>query len=251
MAKLSGFCLSALLIVLCLRINVYCYPNAFRDDASSPTSAASRTASENERETSRQNVSESKSESSETRPADENQRSAGESDEKSTNDDAKSQPSEPSQPSEQPVEQPNDGAPTDETIVAEAQNADVFKGAKGLAFPPRASLEPASATREVSDEISAPTGGGVPASLKKTTNDAATPETLQAPATGASPTAESSKTSLSSKPQGGKYVSIPSVRTDALVPSANDGDCRVVEATRAARTTRVPKSDADANADAR
>ncbi len=232
MAKLSGFCMSALLIVICLWINVYRYPNAFdaaaRGEGAARLDAAPRSLEQAVPQT--PSVVVWASDSSDETDAE-------------TSDETPSEPTrldvepvEPAEPSTPSENAPNPFA-SQETILAE--NAESPLGAtrdeKGAAdfadvssrsLSAQTNFEPATAKRVVSAQSIPEPSRGVPARLESAPrSDDGAPKGLASKG--------SAKTPSATKPQGGKYVSIPALETDALAPAAFDDDCRVIGATRA------------------
>lgn len=237
MAKFSGFCMSALLIVICLWINVCRYPNAFdlpANDSAARLKSFSQSSAHLE---ARANSNSSEFSSDDSAVSND-----------SPNVDEEARPSEFDAPSVSPADESQDEKSStesepQETIFAAKEttpdealgfsadfapaSASQASGSRGLTPVSKglngdANLEPTSLKRGVSADLAPEPSRGVPARLE--------PETS---AKSSLPAADARKPAAS-KPQGGKYVSIPALETDALAPNAlGDGSGRVVGATRA------------------
>lgn len=275
MAKLSGFFMSTLLIVLCLWINVCHYPDAARltpvelpndavpvDETRFPTAEPSERADEQPSERPNEktvasgsararglfvgaaganapkllDVSASRSDAEnakniESAPSAENAESAPSAENAKNAESAENA---------QNGATPPDGSALkpasfpDETAAKAAEIDD--SPAKGLVPPPQSAVKslsstPAPASFDVSDVATAPSS--------------ATVSTPTPPlASNASPRTKSLRRSAT-KPRGAKYVRVPDVEIDAFSGSvaaanASDEEIRVVGATRAGQTERVP-----------
>jgi len=242
MAKLSGFFMSTLLIVLCLWINVCHYPDAARSapvDLPSETvpvdetrfPAAESSDQEGEKtEAQEQNSGRARGllaandandaaelgdradapellDVSDSRPLDENAEPASEA------------------PALKPASFPDEAAEIDDAPAAKGLDATSPSAAKSAV---RAPLAPASF--DVSDVAAAPSSATVPAPTFASNDAAPRTKSLRRSAT---------------KPRGAKYVRVPDVEIDAFSGSvraadASDEEIRVVGATRAGQMERVP-----------
>lgn len=244
MAKISGFFMSTLLIVLCLWINVCHYPDAAR---SAPVDLPCEAVPVDE---TRFPAAESSDKSSEKTEAQHSARSRGLfAADGADLDDAPElldvSASRPLDESDEPTSETP--ALTPASFPDEAAEIDDAPS-KGLgATPPssaksavRAPLRPASF--DVSDVAAAPSSATVPAptfasnDLAPRTKGLAVPDDV--------PRTKSLRRSAT-KPRGAKYVRVPDVEIDAFSGSvraadASDEEIRVVGATRAGQTERVP-----------
>ncbi len=237
MAKLSGFFMSTLLIVLCLWINVCHYPDAAR---SAPVDLPSETVPVDE---TRFPAAESTDQDGEKTEAQDSARARGllaanDAAELGDRDDAPelldvsdSRPVdenvEPASeaPALKPASFPDEAAEIDDAPAAKGLDATSPSGAKSAA---RAPLAPAAF--DVSDVAAAPSSATVPAPTFASNDAAPRTKSLRRSAT---------------KPRGAKYVRVPDVEIDAFSGSvraadASDEEIRVVGATRAGQTERVP-----------
>lgn len=232
MAKLSGFFMSTLLIVLCLWINVCHYPDASRatpvdvrnkavpvDETRFPAAESSDKQSEktNEQDSARAPglLADAPTSSapelldvSASRPTDEN---------------AESPSAHPAlKPASFPDETGEIPAPRTKGL-----NATPKSGAKSVASAP---LVPASF--DISDVAATPSSAPVSTEPLASNDGASRAKNLRRSAT---------------KPRGAKYVRVPDVEIDAFSGSvraanASDEEIRVVGATRAGQMERVPAS---------
>ena len=235
MAKISGFFMSTLLIVLCLWINVCHYPDAAR---SAPAALPSEAVPVDE---TRFPAAESSAEESEKTEAQHSARARGllAVDAADLGDletapelldvsasrslDENAEPT-PETPALKPASFPDEAAEIDDA-PAKGLDATPPSGAKSAV---RAPLRPASF--DVSDVAAAPSSATVPAPTFASNDDAPRTKGLRRSAT---------------KPRGAKYVRVPDVEIDAFSGSvraadASDEEIRVVGATRAGQTERVP-----------
>lgn len=237
MAKLSGFFMSTLLIVLCLWINVCHYPDAAR---SAPVDFPNEAVPVDE---TRFPAAESVDEESEKTKAQDSARARGllaDADDLGARDDvpelldvSASRPVDenaeptPEAPALKPASFPDEAAEIDDAPAAKGLDATPPSAAKSAA---RAPLAPASF--DVSDVAAEPSSATVPAPTFASNDAEPRTKSLRRSAT---------------KPRGAKYVRVPDVEIDAFSGSvraadadASDEEIRVVGATRAGQTERVP-----------
>lgn len=247
MAKISGFFMSTLLIVLCLWINVCHYPDAARSaPAALPSEAvpvdetrfpAAESSDEKGEKTEAQNTARARGllavddvdlgdleaapellDVSAARSLDENAEPTSET------------------PALKPASFPDEAAEIDDA-PSKGLDATPSSGAKSAV---RASLRPASF--DVSDVAAEPSSATVPEPTFAS-NDVA-PRTKGLAVPDDAPRTKSLRRSAT-KPRGAKYVRVPDVEIDAFSGSvraadASDEEIRVVGATRAGQTERVP-----------
>ncbi len=246
MAKISGFFMSTLLIVLCLWINVCHYPDAAR---SAPAALPSEAVPVDE---TRFPAAESSAEESEKTEAQHSARARGllAVDAADLGDletapelldvsasrslDENAEPT-PETPALKPASFPDEAAEIDDA-PAKGLDATPPSGAKSAV---RAPLRPASF--DVSDVAAAPSSATVPAPTFASNDDAPRTKGL---APNDAPRTKGLRRSAT-KPRGAKYVRVPDVEIDAFSGSvraadASDEEIRVVGATRAGQTERVP-----------
>lgn len=239
MAKLSGFFMSTLLIVLCLWINVCHYPDAAR---SAPVDLPSETVPVDETRFPAAESSDQEGEKTEAQEQNSGRArgllAANDAAELGARDDAPelidvsgSRPldenAEPASeaPALKPASFPDEAAEIDDAPAAKGLDATSPSAVKPAA---RAPLAPASF--DVSDVAAAPSSATVPAPTFASNDDAPRTKSLRRSAT---------------KPRGAKYVRVPDVEIDAFSGSvraadASDEEIRVVGATRAGQTERIP-----------
>lgn len=221
MAKLSGFFMSTLLIVLCLWINVCLYPNATRSTVSAAPDDAVLV--EEARFPSSRRASESAAPTSE-RPSDAAP-SAVESNDEETD------------LSQDPTLAQADLAPS--PLDVSASSATTLKTLEKAPADPASTapvLAPASFSADGAEIADAPAAG-----LDATSKEA---PALAAKSLAAADSNALARRSTATKPRGAKYVRVPEVEIDAFtggvrVSRSSNDEVRVVGAARAGQVKRV------------